>query len=40
MFNLLLLGSGAFVNGNEKEVAVLKGSFIALTESIDDQCVN
>jgi len=37
--NLLLLGAGSLVDGPEKEVAVLKGTVIALTELIEAKCV-
>ena len=37
--NFLLLGSGALVDGPQKELAVAKGTVIALTELIDAKCV-
>ncbi len=37
--NLLLLGAGSLVDGPQKEVAVLKGTVITLTELIEIKCV-
>lgn len=37
--NLLLLGAGSLVDGPQKELAVAKGTVIALTELIEEKCV-